>query len=108
MLPESERPDQQEQIPTDDSNSWFWKPHTLTGLGIFLVAIAYFALFETSSEDTALNTKRGLFFVGVSFLYIAMIHTRNGPFIRPHPIFWRSVFCNLLISLLHYNNFRTH
>ena len=32
MLPESERPDQQEQsIPTDDANSWFWKPHTLTG-----------------------------------------------------------------------------
>ena len=63
------------------------------------MAIAYFALFETSSEDTALNTKRGLFFVGVSFLYIAMIHTRNGPFIRPHPIFWRLEFWNLLMIL---------
>jgi hypothetical protein len=31
MLPESDRPDQEEQIPTDDANSWFWKPHTLTG-----------------------------------------------------------------------------
>ena len=66
--------------------------HSLSGLGIFLVALAYFALFETSSDDTALNIKRGLIFAGISFLFIAMVHTKNGPFIRPHPMFWRWVY----------------
>ena len=50
MLPESDRPDQEEQIRTDETNSWFWRPHTITALSIFLVSLAYFALFETGTS----------------------------------------------------------
>jgi len=91
MLPESDKPDQQEQIDSDETDSWFWRPHTLTALTVFLISLAYFALFETSYDDTVLNTKRGLLFASIAFLYIAMTHTKNGPFLRPHPIIWRLV-----------------
>jgi len=98
MLPDSEKRDQDEVVSFDDS--FFWRPHTITALVVFVISIAYFALFETSTDDLTGNVKRGLFFACVSFIYIAMTHTKNGPFTRPHPILWRFVLaCTVLYEL---------
>ena len=46
MLPDSEKRDQDEVVSFDDS--FFWRPHTITALVVFVFSIAYFALFEVS------------------------------------------------------------
>ena len=43
---------------------------------------------------------RGVYAAAISFLAFAMIQFRDGPFIRPHPAFWRIVLgLNLLYEL---------
>jgi len=43
---------------------------------------------------------RGAYAAVVSFLMFSMIQFRDGPFIRPHPAFWRAILgVNLLYEL---------
>jgi len=48
----------------------------------------------------ASGTFSGVYAVIVSFLMFSMIQFRDGPFIRPHPAFWRMILgVNLLYQL---------
>ena len=47
-----------------------------------------------------LSTSRGVYASAAAFLLFSMIQFRDGPFIRPHPAFWRVVMgINLLYEL---------
>ncbi|GFR70841.1 phosphatidylserine synthase [Elysia marginata] len=69
------------------------RAHTITALFIFSAILLYVAVFEEPSLDTDYNAKRGLFAICLAFLLFGVINSPDGPFIRPHPVFWRLVLC---------------
>ncbi|XP_076450814.1 phosphatidylserine synthase 2-like [Babylonia areolata] len=77
----------------DGTMTFFWNAHTITVLVIFSAVLVYVALMEESVLDRDYNAKRGLTAVVLAFLLFGVIHTPDGPFIRPHPAFWRLVLC---------------
>lgn len=97
---------------------FLFKPITLTALGIALAALAYVAMSSDVLEEGQDKSRwyvfcciihvdrplliytRGVYAGGSAFLLFTMLHARDGPFIRPHPAFWRIVLgINLLYVL---------
>ncbi|KAK6973721.1 phosphatidylserine synthase 2 [Biomphalaria glabrata] len=77
----------------DGTLTFFWRAHTITALVVFSAILVYVALFEEPSLDRDYNAKRGLFALILAFLLFGIINTPDGPFIRPHPVFWRLILC---------------
>ncbi|KAI8854539.1 phosphatidyl serine synthase-domain-containing protein [Chytridium lagenaria] len=68
----------------------FYTSRTITCLGIMIAGLIYCAFF-LAGDDVVANTKLG---IGAGFFFILLIgllEFRDGPFIRPHPAFWRVV-----------------
>lgn len=75
----------------DTSVEFFYKPQTLTLLFAALALMAYLAMTDDVPKTLEDNVKLGLG-GAVSFLLLfSMLQFRDGPFIRPHPAFWRVV-----------------
>ncbi|KAI6139369.1 phosphatidyl serine synthase-domain-containing protein [Pisolithus tinctorius] len=84
----------------DTSVEFFYKPITLTALTIGLAALAYIAMTQDLLEEGRDKRRIGAYAALVSFLMFSMIQFRDGPFVRPHPAFWRVVLgVNLLYEL---------
>jgi len=81
----------------DGTISFFWRAHTITALVIFSCCLFYVGLIESPMLDTDYNVKRGLWAVVGAFLLFGVINTPDGPFIRPHPAFWRLILCMSII-----------
>ncbi|OUM62958.1 hypothetical protein PIROE2DRAFT_10648, partial [Piromyces sp. E2] len=67
------------------SVKWLYSPHTITAL---------------KSKDTLTNARYGFLVVCFVFILIGIQQFRDGPFIRPHPAFWRMVLAFSVIYLL--------
>ncbi|KZP18570.1 PSS-domain-containing protein [Athelia psychrophila] len=88
------------QEKNDTTVEFFYKPITLTALFFGLVALAYVAMSKDVLEEGQDKRRIGAYAAIVSFLGFAMIQFRDGPFIRPHPAFWRiALGLNLLYEL---------
>ncbi|CAG8697515.1 9066_t:CDS:2 [Cetraspora pellucida] len=74
----------------DPTTEFFYRPRTLTVLTAMLIGLVYVAMYP-EADDTATNIKFGTWAGIFSFLLFAMLQFRDGPFIRPHPAFWRIV-----------------
>ncbi|EIN12808.1 PSS-domain-containing protein [Punctularia strigosozonata HHB-11173 SS5] len=84
----------------DTSVEFFYKPITLTVLGFGLAALAYVAMTEDVLAEGRDKRRVGAYAAGASFLLFSMVQFRDGPFIRPHPAFWRMVLgINVLYEL---------
>ncbi|KIJ55000.1 hypothetical protein M422DRAFT_221436 [Sphaerobolus stellatus SS14] len=85
----------------DTSVDFVFRPITLTTLGFALVALAYVAITNDVVEEGRDKKRIGVYAVITSFLLFGMVQFRDGPFIRPHPAFWRVVLgINLIYELL--------
>uniref|UniRef100_F6Q6W6 Phosphatidylserine synthase n=2 Tax=Ciona intestinalis TaxID=7719 RepID=F6Q6W6_CIOIN len=73
--------------------SYFWQPHTLLVLLIGLAMLAYAAFFANQNNGREYNTKRGIIGIIIAFITFGITQAKDGPFIRPHPAFWRLVLC---------------
>ncbi|KAJ1949345.1 hypothetical protein EC988_004810, partial [Linderina pennispora] len=83
----------------DPTLEFFYHPRTLTCLVVLLAGFLYVALYIDPSDDI-LNTKFGLAAICSAFAIIGMVLFRDGPFIRPHPAFWRVVLAaNVLYEM---------
>ncbi|TFY80441.1 hypothetical protein EWM64_g3576 [Hericium alpestre] len=88
------------QEKQDTSIEFFYKPITLTTLAVALAALGYVATTQDVLEEGRDKRRVGAYAAIVSFLVFSMIQFRDGPFIRPHPAFWRMVLgINLLYEL---------
>ncbi|KAF8624415.1 hypothetical protein AX15_005895 [Amanita polypyramis BW_CC] len=88
------------QEKRDTSVEFFYKPLTLSALSIGLIILAYVAMTQDVLEEGHDKRRIGLYAAIASFLLFSMIQFRDGPFIRPHPAFWRIVLgINLLYEL---------
>ncbi|EPT05349.1 hypothetical protein FOMPIDRAFT_1021601 [Fomitopsis schrenkii] len=84
----------------DTSVEFFYKPITLTALGVGLAVLAYVATTQDVLEEGRDKRRVGAYAAIASFLLFSMIQFRDGPFVRPHPAFWRIVLgINLLYEL---------
>ncbi|TDL17759.1 phosphatidylserine synthase 2 [Rickenella mellea] len=84
----------------DTSVEFFFKPLTLTALAIGISIIAYVATTNDVLEEGRDKRRLGVYAAIAFFLLFSMIQFRDGPFIRPHPAFWRIVLgINLLYEL---------
>ena len=73
--------------------SFFMKAHTVTVLIFLICCLVYVGLIEEPIEDnTSYNSRRGL--TAALFFWVAAGVTimPDGPFMRPHPAFWRFCF----------------
>ncbi|KAJ7075782.1 phosphatidyl serine synthase-domain-containing protein [Mycena belliarum] len=88
------------QERVDPSVDFFYKPITLTALSALLFVLAYVATTPSVLPEGADKRRAGAYAAGGAFLAFAVIQFRDGPFIRPHPAFWRAVLgVNLLYEL---------
>ncbi|KAJ1762136.1 hypothetical protein LPJ77_005375 [Coemansia sp. RSA 2523] len=84
---------------TDPTLEFFYHPRTLSVLVVLLAGFLYVALFVDPSNDM-LNTKWGLGALCSVFVVVSIVLFRDGPFIRPHPAFWRGVLAlNVLYEM---------
>ncbi|KAG8886587.1 hypothetical protein FRB97_000006 [Tulasnella sp. 331] len=109
MLPPQSQADRTEPYtniqPFDKTNDtsveFFFKPSTLTALVVALSVLAYVAMTNDVLEEGRDKKVLGLYASIGAFLLFSMIQFRDGPFIRPHPAFWRIVLgINVLYELL--------
>ncbi|KAF9013052.1 phosphatidylserine synthase 2 [Cyathus striatus] len=84
----------------DTSVEFFYKPVTLSSLAVALILLAYVATTQDLLEEGQDKRRMGVYAAIAAFLTFSMIQFRDGPFIRPHPAFWRIVLgVNLLYEL---------
>jgi len=84
----------------DTSVEFFYKPVTLTALSIGLTILAYVATTQDVLEEGRDKRRVGIYAAIAAFLAFSCLQFRDGPFIRPHPAFWRIVLgVNLLYEL---------
>jgi phosphatidylserine synthase 2 len=84
----------------DTSVEFFYKPITLTALTFGLGVLAYIATTQDVLEEGRDKRRVGAYAAIGSFLMFSMVQFRDGPFIRPHPAFWRiALGINLLYEL---------
>ncbi|KAJ1513543.1 hypothetical protein HMI54_014859 [Coelomomyces lativittatus] len=73
--------------PIDPSIEFLYKPHSLTALVITLITLIYYAFSVPEIHSNQLG-----FFAALGlFLFFCVLAFKDGPFIRPHPAFWRLV-----------------
>ncbi|KAK0445715.1 phosphatidyl serine synthase-domain-containing protein [Armillaria borealis] len=84
----------------DTSVEFFYKPITLSALAVGLALLTYVATTQDVLKEGRDKRSVGVYASILSFLVFSMIQFRDGPFIRPHPAFWRMVLgVNLLYEL---------
>ncbi|KAG7445614.1 PSS-domain-containing protein [Guyanagaster necrorhizus] len=84
----------------DTSVEFFYKPITLSALALGLALLAYVATTQSVLEEGRDKRRVGAYASLLSFLMFSILQFRDGPFIRPHPAFWRMVLgINLLYEL---------
>ncbi|KAJ6508243.1 phosphatidyl serine synthase-domain-containing protein [Mycena sanguinolenta] len=88
------------QEKRDTSVEFFYKPITLTALAGLMVLLAYLAMSQDVLAEGKDKRRLGTYATLFCFLSFSMLQFRDGPFIRPHPAFWRAVLgVNLLYEL---------
>ncbi|CAI2356431.1 unnamed protein product [Caenorhabditis sp. 36 PRJEB53466] len=99
-----------ERVVEDITVDFLYKPHTLTILGLLVVFISYKAFTGVTENETDRNVYDGLLGTLVLFLVVSALAFPNGPFIRPHPVFWRIVFgvSVVYLMLLQFTLFQTY
>lgn len=82
-----------EMVVPDVSVSWLYNPHSLLALAACCLYLTRQALSGYGADlGPAENLKRGLWAVAFVYLVLGLLVFPSGPFIRPHPTFWRLVF----------------
>lgn len=79
--------------PVEDiSIEFFYKPHTLTLLFVGIAWVLYSAFTRNADDNLENNLWAAAKVIVFFFMIISVIAFPSGPFIRPHPVFWRMVF----------------
>ncbi|KAI8919140.1 phosphatidyl serine synthase-domain-containing protein [Powellomyces hirtus] len=81
----------------DPSVAFFYKPRSVRLLILMLAGLVYLAMFVANTDDVVFNVKVGIGAAAVVFCLIGMIQFRDGPFVRPHPAFWRIVLSTSVV-----------
>lgn len=64
----------------------------VSAAGIIFAGLLYFSCLYEESEDNWENTRRSFKAAGAFIIVAGLVIFPNGPFVRPHPLFWRFAF----------------
>ena len=78
----------------------FYRPHSITALVFFFSYLIYGAFGAHAQGAGHDGLSKGLSMAALTFVFIGSLMFRNGPFIRPHPVFWRAVLAISVLYLL--------
>ncbi|VDN01702.1 unnamed protein product [Thelazia callipaeda] len=83
-----------ERVVNDVTLEFFYKPRTVTVLIIIcaLLVILLESIKIINDSTSGNNVYAGITAAVVLFLVVSALTFPNGPFIRPHPVFWRIIF----------------
>lgn len=83
--------DPNETAVPDITVPWIYESHGVTLLVLTVILVLYFAFaYETDSVQD--NLWNGIYCCTFVYLAIGCLVFPAGPYIRPHPIFWRIIF----------------
>ena len=90
----------------------FYKPRTITLLFACVAALTATAFVRDGTLSYHSNLMVGFLSVVAFFMVISILAFPNGPFTRPHPVFWRmlfgaSVFYLMLLQFLAHQDYAT-
>ncbi|XP_057317455.1 phosphatidylserine synthase 2-like [Hydractinia symbiolongicarpus] len=78
--------------------SLFGQSHTISVLLMLIIVLCYVAVVENSTDNSSeYNAKRGVIACFAVFMAFGVTQVKDGPFLRPHPAFWRLVVCASII-----------
>lgn len=77
--------------PINPTISFFYTPRNITFLVAFFSGLMYCALYVLKENDHIFNTKVGILMCVCLMVCMGLLEFKGGPFIRPHPAFWRAV-----------------
>ena len=81
------------KVYDDQTISILWEAHTISVIVLGLSLLFYFAFYKSFENNMVANVKQGMVGMLCTFLVFGILMTQNGPIIRPHPVFWRLMFC---------------
>ena len=86
-----------EQFIDDVSLRFLYQPHTVLSFFLVLALLLYFAFHPSQSVDSpttslVTNVKLAVFVCSLFLLLLGLLVFPSGPFVRPHPLFWRLTF----------------
>lgn len=84
-------------VQDDGTLTFFWRDHTILVLLAMCAVLTYIAIFEDIIDDPDYNKKRGIISCAIFFVLFGVTQTPNGPFIRPHPAFWRLILVSSVL-----------
>ena len=78
----------------EEQDGYFMRAHTVTVLAFLIGCLIYLGLFvpEDDTDQTSINTKKGLRAALAFWIALGMTIMPDGPFSRPHPAMWRFMF----------------
>lgn len=83
--------DEDENWPTNIKLSYLYTRHTVLLFTIIAIVLCYFAYHHHDVDDYK-NKAAGIWGCCFFILALGSLVFPSGPFIRPHPIFWRVIF----------------
>lgn len=89
---------QNKKVVDDGTLTFFWRDHTVLVLICMCAVLTYISLFEIQINDIEYNKQRGIIYCAIFFVLFGVTQSPNGPFIRPHPAFWKLI---LVLSVLY-------
>ncbi len=92
----------------DPTISFLYTPHNLSLLFLTIGGLAYYAF--SLEGDSRISTLGSFGAMALVILVMGLMQFRDGPFIRPHPAFWRIVLAMGLVYqlLLTFALFQVH
>lgn len=78
--------------PKHVNYEFLYKPHTLIALTVSIVWLLYLAFNHKDNGDVVSNYKAGISVAALYLLFLGLQVFPSGPFVRPHPLFWRFFF----------------
>jgi hypothetical protein len=89
-----------EMMVQDVSIPFLYQRHSILAYIAFVAVVTYAALFRDSSQYSDVdNIKLGIIVSCIVICIIGMLVFPSGPFVRPHPVFWRLVFAMSMLYL---------
>lgn len=82
----------EEQYVDDITVKFLYQPHTIIAIAVIIAYMIYSAFTHNDQLSMTESLQTGARVAAFFVIVLGMIVFPSGPFIRPHPLVWRSVF----------------
>lgn len=84
----------------DPTLKFLYEPRSICTMIILVILLILLAFNNKFISENADNVKIGFLISSLIFTFIGVLQFQDGPFIRPHPAFWRAILAISILYLL--------